>query len=375
MTFEEALDAAPTRFVPVFHSTLLDWYARDKRRMPWRETDDPYRIWVSEVMLQQTRVDQASPYYEQFLAAFPTVEALAEAPLDDVLLRWEGLGYYSRARHLHRAAQQIVSEHGGRLPDRYAALRRLPGIGPYTAAAVLSIAYGRPHAVLDGNVMRVLTRVFSLKDDITRSQTRGRLQTLADRLLPPEQPGTYNQAVMELGATVCTPRSPACPRCPLRTVCSARTEQAPEAYPVKTKKAPVPHYDIAVGLIFNAAEELLIQRRREDQMLGGLWEFPGGKRREGEPLEATCRREVREELGVDVDVLEPFGRVSHAYSHFKITLHAFRCRILAGDPTAREGQPLRWVSLEALDQFAFPRANRRLLDALIARRSRPTLFD
>ena len=332
--------------------------------MPWRETSNPYRIWISEVMLQQTRVDQARPYYERFTDAFPTVEALAAAPLDEVLLRWEGLGYYSRARNLHRAAQLIVQEHSGRLPESYDAIRALPGIGPYTAAAVLSIAFGQPHAVLDGNVARVLTRVFTISDDVKRTSTRRRLQTLADRLLATEAPGDFNQAVMELGATVCTPSTPACPGCPLRDGCQAYAEGRPEAYPVSAKKPPVPHYDVAVGLVFDEGGEVLIQRRREDGLLGGLWEFPGGKREEGEALEATCRRELQEELGIEVEVEAPFGRIDHAYTHFKITLHAFRCRLRKGTPTAKEGQPLRWVGLGDLDQYAFPRANRRLIEQL-----------
>lgn len=343
--------------------------------MPWRRTDDPYRIWLSEVMLQQTRVDQAQPYYERFVAAFPTVEALAAASLDDVLLLWEGLGYYSRARNLHKAARVVVDAFGGQFPDTYDAIRTLPGVGPYTAAAVLSIAFGRPHAVLDGNVIRVLTRVFAIEEEIDRGPTRKQLQRLADALLDPSRPGDFNQAMMELGATICTPATPRCPACPLRLVCAAFTAGKPDAYPVKRKKAPIPHYDIAAGLIFNDDDHLLIQRRPEDKMLGGLWEFPGGKREPDEPLEETCRREVREELGVEVEIEELFGAVSHAYTHFKITLYAFRCRIRAGAPASREGLPLRWVAVPDLADYAFPRANRRLINALLDRQQNPTLFD
>ncbi len=358
-----------------FRGDLLAWYERVRRDMPWRRTDDPYRIWISEVMLQQTRVDQARPYYERFVAAFPTVEALAEAALDDVLRLWEGLGYYSRARNLHRAARMVVEAFAGRFPDTYDAIRRLPGVGPYTAAAVLSIAFGRPYAVLDGNVARVLARVFTLRDEVGGSRARRRLQALADALLDAARPGSFNEAMMELGATVCTPVAPTCPRCPLRAVCRAFDAGTPEAYPVRKKKAPVPHYDIAVGLIFDEAGRLLIQRRPEDKMLGGLWEFPGGKLQPGESLEAACRREVREELGIEVEVEAFFQRVSHAFTHFKITLHAFRCRIRSGTPTAREGQPLRWVAAPDLNDYAFPRANRRLIEALIERRRSPTFFD
>ncbi|MFQ5570821.1 MAG: A/G-specific adenine glycosylase [Rhodothermales bacterium] len=359
----------------LFRNDLLDWFEQAKRDMPWRQTSDPYRIWISEVMLQQTRVDQAWPYYERFVAAFPTIGALASASLDDVLRLWEGLGYYSRARHLHRAARMVIDTYEGRFPDTYDSIRTLPGIGPYTAAAVLSIAFGLPHAVLDGNVIRVLSRVFTVEDDIGAARTRTRLQHLAGTLLDPERPGDFNQALMELGATVCTPTSPTCPTCPLHGVCGAFTVGSPEAYPVKKKKAPVPHYDIAAGLIFNDEGHLLIQRRPEDKMLGGLWEFPGGKREPGESLEDTCRRELREELGIEVDILDPLSPITHAYSHFKITLYAFRCRIRSGVPRPRNTVPFRWVAVSDLGTYAFPRANRRLIDALIARRHNPSLFD
>ena len=240
---------------------------------------------------------------------------------------------------------------------------------------MLSIAFGQPHAVLDGNVARVLARVFAISDDVKRTSTRRRLQALADGLIPSDVPGDFNQAVMELGATVCTPRQPACPRCPLRDVCGAYAEGRPEAYPVSAKKPPVPHYDVAVGLVFNGRGEVLIQRRKEDGLLGGLWEFPGGKREGGETMEAACARELREELGIEVGVEAPFGRVDHAYSHFKVTLYAFRCRLLGGPPTPQEGQPLRWVAPAALDRYAFPRANRRLIERLARSREAPTLFD
>ena len=374
-TSDQITDPITQKHLHVFRDDLVAWFDGERRDMPWRRTDDPYRIWLSEVMLQQTRVDQARPYYERFVAAFPTAEALAAADLDDVLRLWEGLGYYSRARNLHKAARMIVETFDGRFPDTYDAIRTLPGVGAYTAAAVLSIAFDRPHAVLDGNVIRVLTRAFAIEDEVNKNRTKKQLQRLADALLDPSKPGDFNEAMMELGATVCTPKSPRCPSCPLQSVCAAFAARTPEAFPVKKKKAPVPHYDIAAGLLFNDDGELLIQRRPEDKMLGGLWEFPGGKREPGEPLEETCRRELREELGIEIEIEELFGTVSHAYTHFKITLYAFRCRITSGTPQSREGLPLRWVSVPDLSNYAFPRANRRLIDALLARRQNPTLFD
>ena len=372
-------DRVTDRHLALFRGPLLDRFEPDARPMPWRQTGadgrrDPYRVWLSEVMLQQTRVEQAIPYFERFVAAFPTVQALASAPLDEVLKNWEGLGYYSRARNLHRAAQQVVGEQDGQIPDQMGAFRALPGVGPYTAAAVLSLAFGRPHAALDGNVVRVLTRVFAAEEDAAKPRTRKALQHLADTLLAADQPGRFNEALMELGATVCTPRSPRCDRCPLRPVCAAAAAGEPERYPVKAKKAPVPHHDIAVGVIADERGRLLVQRRPTDAMLGGLWEFPGGKREAGEPLVETCRREVREELGVEVLVGGPIVQIAHAYSHFKITLHAFRCQIVSGEPVHHAGEPVRWLTPGELDDAAFPRANRRLIDHLQEEARAPRLF-
>ena len=370
-------DETPTdRQTRTFHQDLLDWYDDNKRAMPWRETNDPYRIWVAEIMLQQTRVDTVRDYYPRFLDAFPTVEALAVAERDAVLKQWEGLGFYARARHLHEAAQHVVDEHDGEVPETMEAIRDLKGVGPYTAAAVLSIAYQKPHAVLDGNVKRVLTRVFAVEDDATTTTTERELRRLANDLLDPDRPGDFNQAMMELGALVCTPSTPLCDRCPLQDVCRAHEAGTEENYPVTPESEPVPHHDIAVGLVFNdSGDELLIQRRPDEGLLGGLWEFPGGKQEDGESMETACRREVKEELGIDVAVEDHFYTLSHAYSHFKITLHAFRCRIREGTPQAREDQPFQWIPLDELNDVAFPRANRRLIEELERRQTEPSLFD
>lgn len=315
-------------------------------------------------MLQQTRVDQAEPYYRRFVERFPTIDDLARADLDDVLLCWEGLGYYSRARHLHEAAHSVVRKFGGEIPDDAVALRSLPGVGPYTAAAVLSIAFGRPHAALDGNVVRVLARVFRVEADAKKSSTRRVLSELADELLDPQRPGAFNQAVMEVGATVCRPRAPACDACPLQQVCEAREEGRPEAYPVTSKRPPVPHHNIAVGILFNENGDVLIQKRERNAMLGGLWEFPGGKQEPGESIHETCAREVAEEVGVSVDFPELFHKLSHTYSHLRITLHAFIARI-AGREVTTESGVREWAAPSRLDEYAFPRANRRLIDRLM----------
>lgn len=358
--------------LPDIAAPLLAWFATARRPMPWRETSDPYRIWVSETMLQQTRVDQAEPYYRAFVEAFPTVNALADAPLDDVLKRWEGLGYYRRARNFHRAAQIVRDDHGGLVPSDYDAFRALPGVGPYTAAAVLSIAYGHPHAALDGNVIRVLARLVALPDDTTRPATRRDLQGLADALLPADAPGAFNEAAMELGATVCTPKSPRCVVCPIQAMCRAYAEGRPTAYPVVSKKAPVPHRDVAVALLYDAAGRLLVQQRPEGKMLGGLWELPGGKVEPGERPEAAVVREVREELGVEAEAGPLAARIDHAYSHLRVTLHAYPCRIVSGTPVS--DLPLRWIAEDEIDTLAFPKATHKVFDALTAAQRTPTLF-
>jgi A/G-specific adenine glycosylase len=362
-----------------FRCDLTSWFDATARAMPWRSVDadgkrDPYRVWVSEVMLQQTRVDQARPFYERFVTAFPTIEALAAAELDDVLRLWEGLGYYSRARSLHRAAREVVERFGSRVPADAAAMLSLPGVGPYTAAAVLSLAYDVPLAALDGNVIRVLSRVFACSEDVTKTEVRRTLQMAATSLLDRHRPGRFNEAVMELGAVICTPRNPRCPACPLRAVCLAAEAGDPERFPVARRRAPVPHHDIAVAVISDGIGRVLIQQRPQDAMLGGLWEFPGGKVEPGETPEVACVREAREELGVELIVGRPITRVAHAYSHFRITLHAFHAHIQVGEPIHFEGRPLRWVTRECLDDYPFPRANRKLSQALLSEQHAPSLF-
>ncbi|MEM6289302.1 MAG: A/G-specific adenine glycosylase [Bacteroidota bacterium] len=376
---DRLLGDATEAVVEAFRTDLPAWFDGARRPMPWREPGpdgrrDPYRVWVSEIMLQQTRVETATPYFLRFVEAFPTVRDLAEAEQDAVLKRWEGLGYYSRARNLHKAARLVAERHDGRVPSDREAFRALPGVGPYTEAAVLSLAFDEPLAVLDGNVIRVLARVFGVKEDSKAGSTRSALQDLASHLLDPEAPGRWNEAVMELGATVCTPRSPACPRCPVCAVCQAHAEGTPEAYPVTSKAKPVPHHTIAVGVVTDDAGRMLIQRRPENGLLGGLWEFPGGKQEPGETIEDTCHREIQEELGLDVHVGPLVARVEHAYSHFRITMHAFRCRHRGGEPVSESGEPVVWVRPQDLDDYAFPRANRRVIEALQDEARAPRLF-
>jgi A/G-specific adenine glycosylase len=312
-------------------------------------------------MSQQTRVDTVIPYYHRFLEAFPSIDALADADEQAVLKNWQGLGYYARARNLHRAAKTMVREHGGGLPGSYDALRELPGFGPYTAAAVASIAHGQPVPVVDGNVLRVFTRFWGIPDDISKPRTKTDLFERLRPHVPADQPGTFNQAIMEVGALVCKPRTPQCAKCPLRPDCVAANEDRTDELPVRAPRPKVPHHEVAVGVIWRRGK-VLIGRRRTDQMLGGMWEFPGGKREPGESLEETARREIAEETGLDVTVGDPYGTVRHTYSHFKISMTAFACQSVRGRAVAASADELRWVRPDQFDVFPFPRASLRVID-------------
>lgn len=347
-----------------FRSKLLAWYDEYKREMPWRDCDNPYKTWISEIMLQQTRVDQAAPYFRRFMERFPTVYELAEADQQEVLKVWEGLGYYSRARNLHHAAKTVVDEFSGKIPDNEKDIRKLKGVGPYTASAVLSIAYKRPHAVVDGNVLRVLTRYLGIEDDIRSTQTKNTVQEAADELLDKNRPGDFNQAVMELGATVCTPTNPDCEECPINNDCVAYSTLKTDSIPYKSPAKKRPHHQIGVGII-KSGEKVLIALRPEDAMLGGLWEFPGGKQKDNEEIKETVVRELKEELGVDVSISKPLMKLDHAYSHFKITLHAFMCKMKNGRPEPKTSQEIRWVPISELNDYPFPKANRKLTDKLM----------
>lgn len=342
---------------------LLVWFADAQRDLPWRHTRDPYRIWVSEVMLQQTQVGTVIPYYDRFLTRFPDLASLSRAPLDDVLKLWEGLGYYARARNLHAAAREIMANHRGVVPDHPERFRELPGVGVYVRAAVMSIAFGQPLASVDGNVKRVLARAFGVDEPIDRPEGTRSIQELADLLLDREQPGTFNQAVMELGALVCRPRNPDCPACPWSHDCVAHAEGSTNDYPHKSPRRMAPTARIAVGVVARRGR-VLITRRAETAMLGGLWEFPGGKIRAGESPEHACQREIREETGLDVDVIERVARVRHAYSHLKVEIDVFRCTNRKGRVHLNGPVDHRWILLEETGQYAFPKANHKFMAVL-----------
>lgn len=348
-----------------FANALIDWYEHQHRDLPWRNTKDPYHIWLSEIMLQQTQVNTVIPYYERFLGLFPTLQALAEAPGEQVLKAWEGLGYYARCRNLHQAAKNIMKDHGGVFPTDFKAVNSLPGIGRSTAGAILTFAFDDPHPILDGNVKRVMARLFDIHEDPGGTEIQKTLWQYCEGLLSEARsPYSYNQAIMELGATLCTPQSPSCLLCPVRSFCQAAAAGTQNELPVKTPKKALPHYTIAAGVIWHEGR-VLIQRRPEKGLLGGLWEFPGGKQEPGETLEETVRREIEEELGIQVQVREKIMAVPHAYTHFKITLHAFHCDYVSGTPEPKGCEGWCWTMPDDLAQYAFPKANKRVLDVLV----------
>jgi len=338
---------------------LLNWYADHARTLPWRGHADPYAIWVSEIMLQQTRVETAIPYFKKWMELFPDIKSLAAASQEQVLSAWEGLGYYSRARSLQRAAQMIVAKYNGRLPEQARALQRLPGIGAYTAGAIASIAFGADEPALDGNIRRVLARVFDVQEPARSPQGERILWELAAVNLPPGKAGEYNQALMDLGATVCTPRSPNCAKCPLNELCQAYPLGVQEQRPVRSARPEIPHYTVTAAVIQRNGH-VLITRRPEKGLLGGMWEFPGGKLQENEDLTACLRREIQEELGADVRVADLLGIYRHAYTHFRVTLHAFRCSLEEGEPRPIEASDLRWVAPSDLQGFPMGKIDRQI---------------
>ena len=350
-----------------FQQNLLSWYATEGRELPWRKTRDPYAIWLSEIMLQQTQVTTVIPYYNRFLKKFPTLTNLAEADLQDVLKIWEGLGYYTRARNLHKAAIHIAKKYNGAFPKDYPAILGLPGIGDYTAAAICSIVYDESYPVVDGNVKRVLSRIFQLSEPVNDSKSKSVFNRAADSLMVKEDSGSYNQAIMELGALVCKPRNPDCRSCPVKVHCSAYHNTTVSDYPKRNTKSPIAEYRIAVGVI-RKKDKLLITRRKESGLLGGLWEFPGGKIHGSETPDEACVREIMEETGLTVSVSEHLAQVKHAYTHFKIVMDVFICNYQYGEIKLSGPTDAKWIGMNELDLYPFPGANRKffphLADAL-----------
>ncbi|CAK6695925.1 8-oxo-dGTP diphosphatase MutT [Synechococcus sp. CBW1107] len=350
---------------------LLAWWSLYGRQgIPWKLRADgsepqdreplcPFRIWTAEVMLQQTQLAVMRPYWERWMLAFPNVDALAEASQQQVLLLWQGLGYYSRARRMHQAAGQLAAQGW---PGDLEGWQALPGIGRSTAGSILSSAFDRPHPILDGNVRRVLARLLAWPQPPQRSLAQ--FWRWSEELLDVQRPRVFNQALMDLGATVCTPRRPRCGECPWRPHCAAYAAGDPTLYPVKDASSPPPFQVIGVGVVLDGAARVLIDQRLEEGLLGGLWEFPGGKQEPDEPIVDTIRRELREELAIEVEVGEELIRLEHAYSHKRLRFIVHLCRWSSGEPQPLASQQVCWVEPERLVEFPFPAANAQIIAAL-----------
>jgi len=320
-------------------------------------------VWLSEIILQQTRVDQGLPYYERFIEAFPTVQDLADAPQDRVLKLWEGLGYYSRARNLHKAAREVAETYGGSFPGTAEGLEKLPGVGRYTAGAVASIAFNESTPLVDGNVLRVFSRLFDIGDSIDDVKTRDAVWKLADQLVPAERPGDFNQALMELGARVCAPKNPSCEECPVATLCDARKAGVQRDRPVRTQKKAPPHHELVVAAVKKRGR-YLVAKRPQFGMLAGLWELPSGRVDNGETHEAALVRVMRETLGI---VVKPGGLVAsvkHAYSHLRVTLNVYACVLRKGCPAPTDHDEVAWLAPDEFEDRAFHKANHKFLHLL-----------
>ena len=343
-----------------FRRQLLDWYDQTKRDLPWRQTSDPYLIWVSEIMLQQTQVSRVVEYFTRFTRQFPTVGALATAEIDQVLKQWEGLGYYSRARSLHQAAKKVMTDHDGKLPATSLELLKLPGFGPYTAAAVASIAFGEAVAAVDGNVNRVIARLTNLQESIKSAKALANIRQDAGQLLDPERPGDFNQALMELGATACRPGAPLCLICPVTAHCAACQAGTAAQLPIRPAAAPRPAIQAACGIVVHQGKLLMIHRDQQ-RLLGGLWEFPGGRCLPDEAPESACQRHFQQKLGLEVSVSKHLTSVKHTFTHFQVTLHVFSCAINQGEIVTSNP---RWVTVDETSSLALTRTARKILEFL-----------
>lgn len=346
-----------------FQHDLLTWYQADNRDLPWRKDQDPYKIWVSEIMLQQTRVETVIPYFNRFISLFPTPEALAEAAEEDVLKVWEGLGYYSRARNLQAAVKEVTADYGGKVPDTEKEIRSLRGIGPYTAGAILSIAYGKPVPAVDGNVMRVMSRLLTLYDDIAKPKARIQIENILRDLIPKEDAGDFNQALMELGATVCTPKNPQCLTCPVLSHCHARAEGVESLLPVKAKKKPPRTERWQTAVIVDADGRVLIQKRPETGLLANMWEFPMLASDEHSGKEALIDALTQKFSGIAVDHVTHTQQVRHVFSHIVWEMDVFLVRLK--NRVSLSGDELM-MPPEELTYYPFSVSHQKIIDGTIA---------
>ncbi|MCR4338098.1 MAG: A/G-specific adenine glycosylase [Candidatus Omnitrophica bacterium] len=341
-----------------FTPALISWYRKNARDLPWRRTGDPYKIWISEVMLQQTTVNAVIPYYGRWLKSFPDVQTVARAPLQKILRTWQGLGYYQRARNIHKAAKVLVKEFAGQIPSNQEAMRRLPGFGPYTRGAVLSIAFNQREPIIDANVRRVVMRQLALEGQATPTHDPEILKFL-DQVMPMKNMSFFNQGLMELGALICRPRQPLCLACPVKETCVAYSKGIQEIIP--TPKKSIVKDIHAVVAVIEKNGKIFLQRRPPNGLFADLWEFPGGKIEEGESPRQAIIREVREELGQDVVAAKHLVTVQHLYTQFRVKLEAWQCQLKTD---AVEDGTHKWLRLDQLRKYPMPSGSARIVDHL-----------
>ena len=344
-----------------FSSDILNWYYKNNYEFPWRNNSDPYAIWLSEVMLQQTQTATVIPFYNRWLAKLPDIQSVAESHIDIILKMWEGLGYYNRARNFHTACKIIIKKHNGKMPHDLSTFSTLPGVGPYIASAVMSIAFNVPVPAIGGNAVRVSSRINSVNIPFPKSKQI--INSYLENLIDVEHPGDFNQAIMDLGRELCTPTHPSCQTCPVQNYCSSFVDNTVDKYPIRLKKQPAPNLKVAVGIIWKN-NKILISRRKNGGFLGGLWEFPGGKIKQGESGSECVVRELLEELNVLVHPISHIKNVRHSYTHFSITLEAYKCQYKSGEIKAVGCADFRWVHPQEMKQLAFPRASHKLFDSI-----------
>jgi A/G-specific adenine glycosylase len=348
-------------YVKQFQEQLLSWYGDNKRTLPWRENQDPYRVWVSEIMLQQTRVDTVIPYFERFTELFPTLQDLANADEEKVLKAWEGLGYYSRVRNLQTAVKEVCKSYGGKVPDTPREIASLKGVGPYTAGAILSIAYGVPEPAVDGNVMRVLSRILLIEDDISKPKTRILFENAVRELISHEDPSSFNQAMMELGALICTPRSPACLLCPMRELCKGFEEGKQNELPVKLGKTKVRKTKMTAGILIGKDGRFLIHKRPSEGLLANMFEFPNTEYI-GETKNAETEALIGyldENIGVNALLEEKAGYIEHVFSHLKWEINIWQGTI--GNCPEELPPGWKWVTIDELDGYPFPVSHQKII--------------
>lgn len=362
------VDAIEKELIFNIQKALLDWFDKENRELPWRKNYSPYHVWISEVMLQQTQMERGVDYFLRWIEMFPSVTAVADADEKDILKQWEGLGYYARARNLHKAAKIIKSDFGGELPKTHQELLSLPGIGPYTASAVSSIAFNDDYPVIDANVERVYARLFNISAPLKEKETKKLVERLAKLLLPLGKARLFNQALMDFGALICSPRAPKCPECFFSSSCQALKRDVVNKRPVLLKKEKKIVIEMVSGILVKNGK-VFIQQRLAKDVWGSLWEFPGGKVEPGEALEDALVREFLEETEIDISIHEKLVSVTHFYTKYKVNLHCFRCSTIEGEektfsPVLHAAQQSEWVTPDQLNQYGFSAGHRRVIEFL-----------